>query len=68
MENVPYVSIVIMSDKKNKNKMKNKVEIFTKLANVQLLSQTFGISEEDVIEMFCGDEYVFNKWYNSVSK
>lgn len=42
----------------------NRVQIFTKVADVELLSKTIGISTESVIEFVCGNEHTFNSWYN----
>jgi hypothetical protein len=49
-----------------KRKLKNleKTDWFRKNCNVGLLSLNFGLSEKDVIELFCNDDYTFNKLQN----
>lgn len=42
-----------------------KVEWLLNNCDTELLSSTLGISVEDVIELVCGDDYTFNKLYNT---
>lgn len=53
---------------KNQMNYQNRVELFTKVANIEILSQAFGIPSEDVVEFVCGDEHTFSMWYKLYNK